>query len=128
MFCRLQVQTLTSLSPSAAPSLGPEQNREHKAKKGEHAGHHVDHEGLLGQLGCVREGGGGGQGGAHRRGQAHRPVRVAHAVHVQMVILCQKQGIFIGDWSAVLELCKCSGSKFLVRVFSGIIRLNMVLL
>ena len=70
----------TSLPSSAAPGLCPEQGGQHQGEEGEQAGDHVDHQRLLRQLGRVREGGGGGEGRAHRGAETDGPVRVAHAV------------------------------------------------
>ena len=70
----------TSLPSSAAPGLCPEQGGQHQGEEGEQAGDHVDHQRLLRQLGRVREGGGGGEGRAHRGAKTDGPVRVAHAV------------------------------------------------
>ena len=52
----------TSVASSAAPRLCPEQGGQDKGEEGEQAGDHVDHQRLLRQLRCVREGGGGRQG------------------------------------------------------------------
>ena len=70
----------TSLPPSAAPRLCPEQGGQDKGKEGEEARDHVDHQRLLRQLRRVREGGGGGEGRPHRGAKSDGPVRVAHAV------------------------------------------------
>ena len=52
----------TSVASSAAPRLCPEQGGQDKGEEGKQAGDHVDHQRLLRQLRCVREGGGGRQG------------------------------------------------------------------
>ena len=90
---RVSVSDPTSLPPPATPRLGPEQGGEDEAKESEQAGDHVEHQRLLRQLGGVREGGGRGQGRTHRGHETGRPVWVAHAGLLVVVIWCCLVGI-----------------------------------